>query len=408
MIKKIFNFKNITILCLILLLFITFMTNFMNNDNIGIHNFEKFQYDSEALVINKMDYNKKERDEICDYGLCIKFEENGKYGNYTSQVGLQGYIFSFVNNTLKMSVKTINKIVSLILAIVLVALSYFMTKKYDKLLGIIFYITFLLSPWIIAFARNLYWVSFTWFIPCLLGLLLSLNYDKKRIFVPLIFLAIFVKCLCGYEYITTIMLSTIIFFIVDFFLTNDKTKKKKIFNTTIIVGIVCLLGFLAAITIHGYMRGNGNVFDGVKTIYKNDVLRRTIITTDKDSYSGVIKDSIEASVFEVLDLYYNNWTTDILYGINNNLFPVIAFGAFAICIINILTKTNNSKRDIIMYICFLSTSISWFVLGKSHSYIHTHMNFVLWYFGFIQICIYIFVKYFNNIIINQVKKVTKS
>jgi len=43
----------------------------------------------------------------------------------------------------------------------------------------------------------------------------------------------------------------------------------------------------------------------------------------------------------------------------------------------------------VMYVFFLLTSISWFYLAKSHSYIHHHMNYVMWYFGFVQICLYI-------------------
>ena len=46
-----------------------------------------------------------------------------------------------------------------------------------------------------------------------------------------------------------------------------------------------------------------------------------------------------------------------------------------------------------MFIVFLCTTLSWFVLGKAHSYIHTHMNYVLWYFGFVQISIYIIIKF---------------
>ena len=46
-----------------------------------------------------------------------------------------------------------------------------------------------------------------------------------------------------------------------------------------------------------------------------------------------------------------------------------------------------------MFIVFLGTTLSWFILGKAHSYVHTHMNYVLWYFGFIQICLYIIIKF---------------
>ena len=42
----------------------------------------------------------------------------------------------------------------------------------------------------------------------------------------------------------------------------------------------------------------------------------------------------------------------------------------------------------VMFLVFLATTLSWIILGKSHSYIHTHINFVLWYFGFVQICLY--------------------
>lgn len=405
MIKKICTKKNLILVGLILLLALNFMTNFLNKENIGIYTFENFQYDSENLVFGKIYFDQDDDYEgECEYGLCIYnpiTEKTNNYSSYYSQFGLQGYVISFMKNALYIPLTGIYIILSLILAIVLFFISYFISKKYDKLLGGIFYLTFFLSPWIIAFARNLYWVSFTWFVPCLLGLMLSFNYNKKRFFVPLIFLAILIKCLCGYEYITTIMLSTIIFFIVDFFIEKNKKEKKNIVKTIFIVGISCLLAFFVALGIHGYMRGNGNIITGVKEIYQKDVLRRTVITTDKDSYDGIMKESMDASILDVLKLYYFNWSTDVVYGIENNLFPIISFFALAICIINILRKEKYGKRDFVLYIMFFLTTTSWYILGKSHSYIHTHMNFVLWYFGYVQICLYIIVKFINNKLLEQ-------
>ena len=64
-------------------------------------------------------------------------------------------------------------------------------------------------------------------------------------------------------------------------------------------------------------------------------------------------------------------------------------------------------------VSFLAT-ISWFVLAKAHSYIHTHMNYVLWYFGFVQVCLYILILlmqknlckkgYIDNKIVNRLMK----
>ena len=47
---------------------------------------------------------------------------------------------------------------------------------------------------------------------------------------------------------------------------------------------------------------------------------------------------------------------------------------------------------LILFIITLLTTISWFVLGKAHSYIHTHMNFVLFFMGWVQVSIYILCK----------------
>ena len=54
----------------------------------------------------------------------------------------------------------------------------------------------------------------------------------------------------------------------------------------------------------------------------------------------------------------------------------------------------------VMYLVFFLTSVSWFCLAKAHSYQHTHMNFVLWYFGYIQICFYI--------VINKVRELFRN
>jgi len=383
---------------LILMLSFNFMTNFLSTDTIGGLSFSYFQGDSENLVIAKMNYDKfEEKRGDCDYGLCMYDNNTRTFSGYRSQFGLQGYVFSFLINIVK-KVQILRIFTSLALATVLVLICYFISKKYDKLLGIIFYGTFFFSPWVIAFARNLYWVPFTWFTPCLLGLLLSLYRKKKKIIIPLIYLSILIKCLCGYEYITTIMLSTIVFFIIDLFVERENKKRIVILKTIFVVGIVCLLGFGTALMIHGYKRGSGDIVEGIESIYKTDVLRRTIITTDKHNYTGIYRESMDASVADVIKLYVYNWNTDIVYGVDKKLFPVMIFITFIVCIINIIENYKYKKRDFVMFMIFLITTLSWLILGKSHSYIHTHMNYVLWYFGFIQVCFYIIIKFiFNNL-----------
>lgn len=55
---------------------------------------------------------------------------------------------------------------------------------------------------------------------------------------------------------------------------------------------------------------------------------------------------------------------------------------------------NITKKDCFLYVVTFVTSVSWFVLGKSHSAMHGFSNFVLWDFGYIQICLYVILKQF--------------
>lgn len=412
---------------LIILLVFNFSSNFLGDkkEDIEGKTFETFQNDSEFLVFSKI-FQDKYNQNTGAWGLCevvdennkrveniwdlIKIEHLQKNGvstiDYVSQFGLQGHVFSFFYHKLKLPFWVLKLFCCTLLAIVIVVICYFIASKYNRLMGVIFYITFLLSPWVVAFARNLYWVEFTWFLPPLFGILLSKYRNQKKILIPCIFVAIFIKCLCGYEYISTIMLATISFFIIDFFMAKQKEEKREIFKTTVIVGIICIMAFLSAILVHASIRGEGNILQGVKDIYKNDILRRTIITSNKEEFPEVYHESLEATVTKTVSKYFT-WHTEIILGIDGKYFKLMFFSTIAIIIYNVLKKEKNCYRDIVMFVIFLATTLSWLILGKSHSYIHTTMNYVLWYFGFIQICIYIMVEFFAKKIFEIGKKEDK-
>ncbi|MBQ2917025.1 MAG: hypothetical protein IJE59_02480 [Clostridia bacterium] len=416
--------KIIIMIVLLILLIINFGSNIFGEKDTVIgffYTFETYQYDSEYLVFSKI-VQEKYYNQNSPYGLAIVNDKQGntikniwdKIANYDSsedeleileyksQVGLHGHIFSFLYNKLHIPFWVLKLICCTLLGIITLGICYCIYKKYNKLMAVIFYITFLLSPWVVAFARNLYWVEFTWFLPALFGILLSLDCSKWKIYTPCIFIAILVKCLCGYEYITTIMLMTIAFFIIDFFVTKDKTERIKIFKTTFIVGIACLLAFATALFIHASIRGEGNILEGIEKIYKEDVLRRTIMASEDVQFPEEYKKSLEATVSETIDRYFS-WHTDIILGINGKYFRLIFGVTLAIIIYNLLTKNKDSYRDLTMFLVFFVTTMSWFVLGKAHSFIHTHMNYVLWYFGYVQISIYIIIKF----ICEKISKIEK-
>ncbi len=333
--------------------------------------------------------------------------EKGFLSPYQSQYGLQGKIFYFLSQYLNPDncVAYLNLFCCLATATIFVLIVMILFYKYDFLMATCFLITFLLSPWVVNFAKNLYWVEFTWFIPMLIGLFCSWKINNKTcriISYIATFLSITIKCLCGYEYISTIMLGMIAFLLVDFILAliNKDTKTSKLlFKTIFIMGILALLGFVIAILIHACLRGNGNIISGIKDIYTQDVLRRTVGGNIED-WPEVYWSSFNASVGETLKKYFS-FSTEIITGISGSLFPMLCIIPICIFIYNYLNYKIVNWELLLMYIIFLLTSISWFTLAKAHSYIHTHMNYVLWYFGFVQICFYIICKQVLNALSNS-------
>jgi hypothetical protein len=127
-------------------------------------------------------------------------------------------------------------------------------------------------------------------------------------------------------------------------------------------------------------------------------MRRTL-GGDVESFDLSYTDSINSSVLEVL-LKYFKFPSQIILGIDGNFFTLIVFIPIMIFIWNAY-HSKLSKNDLFLYILSFITTISWHVLGKAHSFIHTHMNFVLWYFVFIPVCFYIILKQLNGWVKNK-------
>lgn len=373
-----------------------YMYNSIDNKN---QMFRTFQEDSEILVTDVIWAERNgiwfQKDGL-GYGLGKYNADTGILRPYKSQYGLQGKVFRHVARYMEYDdiIPNLSFICSMATATVLVTLVWLLSKKYNIIFAGCFYVTFWLSPWIVNFARNLYWVEFTWFLPMLIGLFCAWKVENKKCRVLSYILAwgaITIKCLCGYEYISCIMLGLIAFLLVDFIVAvgqKDKRKQKLLFKTIFGLGLMALAGFLTALCIHAQIRGMGNVADGLRQIYEMDAIKRTS-GGDFNEFQAVYWDSFNASTWKVMCLYFH-FPTEIITGVGGNLFAVLIMVPLVI----FFGDWKNGKLDVEMitiYVMFFITTMSWHVLAKSHSYIHTHMNYVLWYFGFIQSCCYIII-----------------
>ena len=371
----------------LVVIFITFLFWFRSD--------EEFQQDSEELALSMVVagmHNFDIGNRIFGLGWMQSSEGNALYvyskpelyensiTERPQQIGIQGWAFYYLAKLgIPRPLSALRLGCCLALALVLSLISYEIMIRYGKLFAAVFLIVSASSLWLANFAPNLYWVTFTWFIPMLLGLICINNLEKRKWIYPLVFLAIFIKAACGYEYITVVMSNSIVFLFAEWLyaINRDKEQAKLLFRTVFMFSLMAMLGFTFAFLINAYMRGAGDIKSGISAIYENDVLRRTFGDAANFDYPA-LQEALNASIMDVIIIYLTKTVTGIIA-----LAVVIATMAIFIYE-RALRKTPVSLEFLLTSIAFFCC-ISWFVLGKSHSYNHTHMAYVMWYMGFIQI-----------------------
>ena len=343
-------------------------------------------------------------DEILEKGIVPQ-----SYMSYKSAVGIQGYIWSFAyrifndleqkrNHTHLKNLKPLYVICASLSAISILIIAFLLGKIFGNLFGVVFFASMFLSPWITNYGNNLYHNFWAWLLPSIFSfsifLLLCKNDKKPKKFTIFCLglgyiLAMFFKSLMSYEYLTSIVLFSLSPFFIAPFMAKLKATNlslKSLAKQIATLFALSVLGFCFAFSIQATLRGNGDFAVGVQKIYKEDFLRRMIGGNAQD-FNPAYSDSLNANAIQVIAKYLD-FHTPIIVGLHFN-------GAFlALILANVLLlifafKGAQRRYFGAMLVVFALVAISWFVLGKSHSFIHTHMNFVVWHLGFVAVLLYI-------------------
>jgi hypothetical protein len=372
--------------------------------------FGRFQKDSEALVIGKIiaDRNAisiagganlglasdgplvRDSAQIAgSYELLKHAPSNLQVNPYLSQYGLQGKFYSFLYNSLGIAnAESLSLVCAMLTAATLAAASIFYGQALGTLFGALFFASVAFSPWIVAFSRNLYWSPFLWFAPTLFSLAIYLMSDsrKKIACTLLLFLAVLAKCLAGYEYISTIIWLSCSIFLVDMFLPLPKLSRTKALAHAAGIFATGVLAFSVAILIHASIRGE-TILEGLNAIWQLDVKRRTY--GDPVAFDPALHSSLSVSPLAVLATYIFSWKGPLLFLVAGKVFPVLLATAAAILAVKFWVSHPTRWRDLGLCVIFALGPISWYVLAKAHSHAHTHISYVLWYFGFVPAILFI-------------------
>ena len=218
--------KNVVIFLLILLS--AYFSYSINIFNVASNDwFEKHQYDSEQLVLdgllngaasnNEVVLGRYTRPDVVNQYLLTRElyaegNKSGKFDWYKSQFGLQVKSFAILSRIGLSNASTLQSIAALLMSLVVVAMFGFIWRDFSLLPALIFTSVYIFSPWVVVFSRNLYWVSFTWFLPLLTTMWLAPKIyaykDQMYLMSGALFFAYLLKLLRGYEYVTTIFFAS--------------------------------------------------------------------------------------------------------------------------------------------------------------------------------------------------------
>ena len=342
-----------------------------------------------------------------------KFKSGNDFKRYKSQYGLQIKIFGGLCNFGLCNLELFYLITSILMGLVIVVFYNLVKRDFGNLSGILLSLFLTFSPWLIVFSKNIFWMTFTLFLPFLVSFYFSNklknNYFKLFFFIT-IFFSFFIKMLNGYEYITTIFLSTLVPLIYQFIEQN-----KKFFHFlkySFVIFIIFLTSFATSI----FLQSKSSNYNVKEHIVERLEYHTYNIENSTSKIENKVKNFISTSIRYFVFRDFLPWTWIGQAGITNEEKTYIkdSFKNFnsKILIHNFSKLSKNTKAflflkiiEILIFLLILSylififrhlkrsmkysislafiSSISWILLGNKHSQLHFHINYIVWYIPFI-------------------------
>ena len=336
-----------------------------------------------------------------------------KFSTYNSQPAGQGMIFSLLDRLIPLSPQTKLTLFYILTALLsAAALTFIVGWFYDEFGGWVAICVIgsaVLSQWLTVFGKNLWWSLWAFYLP-----MIAVMYYLKRHRVPadrqfirfgiLIFIAVSIKCFInGYEYITTTLLMMMTPFV--YYVILDKWSRQQCVKWTLAAGLGSGVAIFLSFIMLCFQIGaaKDGFMDGVEHIVWS-FGKRTY--ANAEDYPPVYAASLDAGTIGVVITYMNgiffdlnNYLSQANSFVSNFLLKVRYYYLIVLFVVMSALLFWRSNKEMLAarrphYIALIWTTwfsilapLSWHVIFKAHSYIHTHMSFLLWqmpftFFGF--------------------------
>ena len=329
------------------------------------------------------------------------------FSTYNSQPGGQGMIFSLFDRIIPFST-TVKLwifwgLTSLLSAFTIAYLIGWFYDEFGGWVGIYVLCSVILSQWLTVFGRNLWWSLWAFYLPMIFVLYFlkrHRNPDRSQLikFGLLILLSMSIKCFInGFEYITTTLIMMVTPCI--YYAILDKWNRDQYLQWTYAITAGTAVAIFLSLIMLCIQIGavKGGFVDGVEHVIWSFGKRTYGEAAD---FPPIYTASLEAGTIGVVITYMNG----IFFDLNNYLtvansfisnyilkiryyYLIILFLTMSIPLIWFNRKhieEHSQKYKALVWTTWFSilAPLSWFVIFKAHSYIHTHMSFLLWQMPF--------------------------
>ena len=417
-------FNSLYFMIVAIVLTINFKTNVFSSADDSF--FDYFQLDSESLIVGRLLLTEEngltehayflgwvhsEPDNANKYRFQYEAYNQGlgftNYEGYYSQPGIQAFVFGIICKITGWSgYDALNKlrwIVSFFTALAFSMFLYWVFLNWGLATTTGMFVCIIFSQWITVYGRNLFWVLSAYYIPLLTALFWLHRFEPKSkyplmITFLLMFGSVFIKfLLSGFDFMTTVMVMAVtpgVFYATDRNWDIKKTLRSTLAAcggvlTAVLAGILWLPVQYAALT--------GSFRDGFIYILWNFGKRARGMP--QFSYDTVFEQSIQSNQWEIIAYYLNDHAFHIQHWFSNPVWKIVSILNFASCILffvimsYVALSSETIRRDeafrrrqkalVRTLWVSIAAPLSWFVIFKGHSAIHTHMNAIVWYMPFI-------------------------
>lgn len=304
--------------------------------------------------------------------------ERPEWGPYPSHFGLQGIAYSIIDaiDPLPRSVRIgfYHLLASLFAAGVLVWIADILRRRFGWPAFFGFLIPIAVEPMFSALAPNLYWLVGLWYVPMAIAMLLADEEEPKRRarLIALAFVFFLAKFLCGYEFTSTVILAAAVGCMLSVREIPDRLQRMLRDVAWIVSAGVG--AFMVAAFAHAVRQGG---FAVLAQKAANRITGDAVLLQDEIIFGKF------ASIGAVLSTYLGSNFVALIksFGVVLALLTATAILSLLDGRLNWWLGADRRKLQILAlgFLASLAAPLSWFVLAKAHSYVHPHIDMIMWY-----------------------------